>query len=51
MVQARPDDLLLVIDVQNDFCPGGSLAVTEGDDVVPVVNRSGGRKIAEKARK
>jgi nicotinamidase/pyrazinamidase len=39
MVQARPDDLLLVIDVQNDFCPGGSLAVTEGDDVVPVVNR------------
>ena len=39
MVQARADDLLLVIDVQNDFCPGGSLAVAEGDDVVPVVNR------------
>jgi len=35
----RPDDLLLVIDVQNDFCPGGALAVTEGDAVVPVVNR------------
>jgi len=32
-------DLLLVIDVQNDFCPGGSLAVTDGDAVVPVINR------------
>ncbi len=30
---------LLVIDVQNDFCPGGSLAVPDGDRVVPVVNR------------
>lgn len=29
---------LLVVDVQNDFCPGGSLAVNEGDQVVPVVN-------------
>ncbi|HKI98388.1 MAG TPA: bifunctional nicotinamidase/pyrazinamidase [bacterium] len=28
----------IVVDVQNDFCPGGSLAVTEGDRVVPVVN-------------
>ncbi|WGS23837.1 MULTISPECIES: bifunctional nicotinamidase/pyrazinamidase [unclassified Bradyrhizobium] len=35
----RPDDLLLVIDVQNDFCPGGALAVADGDAVVPVVNR------------
>jgi nicotinamidase/pyrazinamidase len=33
------DDLLLVIDVQNDFCPGGSLAVGDGDAVVPVINR------------
>ncbi len=32
-------DALLVIDVQNDFCPGGALAVPEGDAVVPVVNR------------
>jgi nicotinamidase/pyrazinamidase len=32
-------DLLLVIDVQNDFCPGGALAVGEGDAVVPVINR------------
>jgi nicotinamidase/pyrazinamidase len=30
---------LLVVDVQNDFLPGGSLAVTEGDQVVPVLNR------------
>ena len=29
--------LLLVIDVQNDFCPGGALAVPEGDAVVPAV--------------
>ncbi len=32
------DRLLLIIDVQNDFCPGGSLAVEEGDAVVPVIN-------------
>ena len=31
-------DALLVVDVQNDFCPGGSLAVTEGDQVVPILN-------------
>ncbi|MEP0821466.1 MAG: nicotinamidase [Ignavibacterium sp.] len=30
---------LLVVDVQNDFCPGGTLAVPEGDRVVPVINR------------
>ena len=29
---------LIVVDVQNDFCPGGALAVPEGDRVVPVVN-------------
>jgi nicotinamidase/pyrazinamidase len=29
---------LLVIDVQNDFCPGGALAVADGDAVVPVIN-------------
>ena len=29
---------LLIVDVQNDFCPGGSLAVPEGDKVVPVIN-------------
>jgi nicotinamidase/pyrazinamidase len=31
-------DVLIVIDVQNDFCPGGALAVPRGDDVVPVIN-------------
>lgn len=30
---------LLVVDVQNDFCPGGALPVPEGDRVVPVLNR------------
>jgi len=30
---------LIVVDVQNDFCPGGALAVNEGDAVVPVLNR------------
>ncbi|MAN78304.1 bifunctional nicotinamidase/pyrazinamidase [Pelagibacterium flavum] len=30
---------LIVIDVQNDFCPGGALAVDEGDRVVPVINQ------------
>lgn len=29
---------LIVIDLQNDFCPGGALAVTEGDQIVPGVN-------------
>jgi nicotinamidase/pyrazinamidase len=32
-------DALVVVDVQNDFCPGGALAVPEGDRVVPVLNR------------
>ena len=31
-------DVLLVVDVQNDFCPGGNLAVPDGDKVVPVIN-------------
>ena len=33
------DDVLLVIDVQVDFMPGGALAVAHGDEVVPVINR------------
>lgn len=32
-------DALLVVDVQNDFCPGGALAVPQGDAVVPVLNQ------------
>jgi nicotinamidase/pyrazinamidase len=34
-----PTDLLLAVDIQNDFCPGGALAVPRGDEVVAVVNR------------
>jgi nicotinamidase/pyrazinamidase len=30
---------LLVVDVQNDFCPGGALGTPEGDKVVPVINK------------
>jgi nicotinamidase/pyrazinamidase len=36
-------DVLLVVDVQNDFCPGGNLPVPNGDEVVPIVNRLGSR--------
>lgn len=32
-------DVLVVVDVQNDFCPGGALAVPDGDVIVPVINR------------
>lgn len=38
LIDIRPDDALIVIDVQNDFCPGGALAVPEGDAIVPAVN-------------
>jgi nicotinamidase/pyrazinamidase len=34
-------DVLLVVDVQNDFCPGGRLPVPRGDEVVPIINRLG----------
>jgi nicotinamidase/pyrazinamidase len=33
-------DALIIVDVQNDFCPGGALAVSGGDEVVPVLNRA-----------
>ncbi len=36
-----PDDVLLAIDVQRDFLPGGALAVPDGAAVVPVINRLG----------
>jgi nicotinamidase/pyrazinamidase len=38
-VHPTEQEVLLVIDVQNDFCPGGALAVPDGDAVVPVINR------------
>jgi len=36
---AEPKQALLVVDVQNDFCPGGTLAVERGDEVVAPLNR------------
>ncbi len=34
-----PRDLFLAVDLQNDFCPGGALAVPEGDKIIPLINR------------
>jgi len=39
LVAITPTDVLIVIDVQNDFCPGGALAVPEGHAVVEPINR------------
>jgi nicotinamidase/pyrazinamidase len=39
-MRTTPHDILLIVDVQNDFCPGGALAVTDGDAVVAPINRS-----------
>ena len=36
-------DVLIVVDMQNDFCPGGALAVPRGDDIVPTINRLAAR--------
>jgi nicotinamidase/pyrazinamidase len=38
MLATGDKDVLLVVDIQNDFCPDGALAVPRGDEVVPVVN-------------
>lgn len=35
----RSDDAVIAIDIQNDFCPGGALAVEQGDSVIPIINR------------
>jgi len=40
-IAPQPGDALLVIDVQNDFCPGGSLAVQNGDQIIPLINALG----------
>jgi nicotinamidase/pyrazinamidase len=37
------DAALILVDVQNDFCPGGALAVADGDRVVPVLSREADR--------
>lgn len=36
----KHDDALLIVDVQNDFCPGGALEVESGDEIIPVLNRA-----------
>ena len=38
LMSASPQTALLIVDVQADFCPGGALAVSDGDAVVPVLN-------------
>lgn len=37
-INIKNGDTLLIIDVQNDFCPGGALPVKDGDRVIPVIN-------------
>lgn len=37
-MRLQPDDALIVVDLQRDFCPGGALPVADGDKVVPLVN-------------
>jgi nicotinamidase/pyrazinamidase len=39
LLQVTPTDVLAVIDVQNDFCPGGALAVLDGDAVIEPIHR------------
>lgn len=38
-MEINATDALIVIDVQNDFCPGGALPVPEGDKVIPVIDK------------
>jgi nicotinamidase/pyrazinamidase len=38
VITLQPNDVLLVIDVQNDFMPGGALAIKNGDAIVPLIN-------------
>jgi nicotinamidase/pyrazinamidase len=37
-MQLQSTDALLVVDIQNDFMPGGALAITDGDAIVPLIN-------------
>ncbi|MBV04156.1 MAG: nicotinamidase, partial [Rhodobacteraceae bacterium] len=38
-IQVNQNDALIIIDVQNDFCPGGALAVTSGDSIIEPINQ------------
>ena len=42
-ITPRSDDMLLIVDMQYDFLPGGQLAVTGGDEIILLVNRLGRR--------
>jgi nicotinamidase/pyrazinamidase len=42
-MKVNDTDVLIVVDVQNDFCPGGRLAVPAGDEIVAPVNRLAGK--------
>ena len=44
-ITPRSDDLFLVVDLQHDFLPGGSLAVTGGDEIIIPINRLGRRRL------
>lgn len=48
MIELNETDALLLVDVQNDFLPGGALAVPDGDQVVPVLNAYIARFAAKK---
>lgn len=39
----RPADVLIVVDPQVDFCPGGALAVAGGDEIIPLINQIASR--------
>jgi nicotinamidase/pyrazinamidase len=39
-MKTTSSDVLIVVDVQNDFCPGGALAVADGDKVIDVIHRT-----------
>lgn len=41
-IDVRDDDVFIVVDIQNDFCPGGALSVPHGDEVIPLINRLAG---------
>lgn len=42
-LEIQPDDVLVVVDVQYDFLPGGNLAVSSGDEIVPLINKLASR--------
>jgi nicotinamidase/pyrazinamidase len=41
-MRVTPQDVLLVVDIQNDFCPGGALGVADGDGVIGPIHRIAG---------